>query len=363
VETPELIADALKATGWTRAELARQAGIPQSVLSAYEHRSREPSVAALGRILAAAGRELRAGPGSGSGSGSGVGPGRPGPGRAASLVGAPLAALINGDTLRRAADLRTRGVAPTLAVIAGSGDGASARYVRGLRRSAERVEVDCELVEVSGSDMIAAVAGANRRPDVHGVVIQTPLPPGLRAEDVAAGLDPAKDVDGAGVSAAGRLALRLPAFAPATATAVIELLAHHGVALEGRKVVVIGRSNVVGRPLAQLLTDRHATVTICHSRTPDLPSVTAGADVVVAAVGRAGLVGPAHVGAGAVVIDVGTNVGVDGVLRGDVDPAVAWAGPTGAGVAGLSPVPGGVGPVTTAVLLRHTVDAAERVAE
>jgi methylenetetrahydrofolate dehydrogenase (NADP+)/methenyltetrahydrofolate cyclohydrolase len=355
METPELIADALAATGWTRAELARQAGIPQSVLSAYEHRSREPSVAALGRILAAAGRELRAGPGSAVLAGAETLPS--GSGQAASLVGAPLAAAINEDTRRRAADLRARGVAPTLAVIAGTGDGASARYVRSLRRAADRVGVDCEVVEVSGPDMVAAVAGANRRPDVHGVVIQTPLPPGLKAEDVAAGLEPAKDVDGAGVSSAGRLALGLPAFAPATATAVIELLAHHGVALDGRRVAVIGRSNVVGRPLAQLLTDRHATVTVCHSRTPDLPAVTAMADVVIAAVGRVGLVGPGHVGPGAVVIDVGTNVGADGVLRGDVDPAVA-----GAGVAGLSPVPGGVGPVTTAVLLRHTMDAAERAA-
>jgi methylenetetrahydrofolate dehydrogenase (NADP+)/methenyltetrahydrofolate cyclohydrolase len=351
VETPELIADALTATGWTRAELARQAGIPQSVLSAYEHRSRKPSVAALGRILAAAGRELRAGPDPGADAGSPP----PGPVQAASLVGTLLAGTINEDTRQRATDLRGRGVAPTLAVIAGTGDAASARYVRSLRRAADRVEVNCEVVEVSGSAMVAAVAGANRRPDVHGVVIQTPLPPGLRAEDVAAGLDAAKDVDGAGVSSAGRLALGLPAFAPATAVAVIELLAHHNVALEGRRVAVIGRSNVVGRPLAQLLIDRHATVTVCHSRTPDLPALTAMADVVIAAAGRAGLVGPRHVGSGAVVIDVGTNVGADGVLRGDVDPAVA-----GAGVAGLSPVPGGVGPVTTAVLLRHTVDAAER---
>jgi methylenetetrahydrofolate dehydrogenase (NADP+)/methenyltetrahydrofolate cyclohydrolase len=357
VETPEIIVEALAATGWTRAELARRAGIPQSVLSAYEHRSREPSVAALGRILAAAGWELRAAPGIAVGAGSGPGSVGPPADRAASLLGAPLAALISADTGRRAADLRGRGVVPLLAVISGTGDEASARYVRGLLRAAERVEVDCEVVEVSGPGMVAAVAGANRRSDVHGVVIQTPLPPGLRAEVVAAGLDPAKDVDGAGVASAGRLALGLPAFAPATATAVIELLAHHGVALEGRHVVVIGRSNVVGRPLAQLLTGRHATVTVCHSRTPDLPAVTARADVVIAAVGRAGLVGPAHVRAGAVVIDVGTNVGVDGVLRGDVDPAVA-----GVGLAGLSPVPGGVGPVTTAVLLRHTVDAAERAA-
>jgi methylenetetrahydrofolate dehydrogenase (NADP+)/methenyltetrahydrofolate cyclohydrolase len=145
----------------------------------------------------------------------------------------------------------------------------------------------------------------------------------------------------------------LPAFAPATAEAVIRLLERYDVALAGRHAVVVGRSAVVGKPVAQLLLDRHATVTICHSRTRDLPAITRTADVLIAAVGRAGLITADHVRPGAVVIDVGTNSSDDGGLVGDVDPLVA-------AVAGaLSPVPGGVGPVTTALLLAHVLAAAD----
>ena len=145
----------------------------------------------------------------------------------------------------------------------------------------------------------------------------------------------------------------LPAFAPATAEAVLALLDHYQVELRGRHAVVVGRSVVVGKPVAHLLLDRHATVTICHSRTPDLAAITRQADVLVAAVGRAWLIGPGHVSPGSTVIDVGTNATPDGGLAGDVDPAVAAID----GVA-LTPVPGGVGPVTTALLLRHVVSAA-----
>ena len=165
-------------------------------------------------------------------------------------------------------------------------------------------------------------------------------------------IDPAKDVDGANPVSLGRLMTGLPAFAPATAEAVLALLDLHEVALSGRRAVVVGRSAVVGKPVAQLLLARDATVTVCHSRTVDLAAVTATAEVLVVAAGRAGLVGPDFVAPGAVVVDVGTNATADGGLAGDVDPAVAE-------VAGaLSPVPGGVGPVTTALLLRHVVSAA-----
>jgi methylenetetrahydrofolate dehydrogenase (NADP+) / methenyltetrahydrofolate cyclohydrolase len=143
----------------------------------------------------------------------------------------------------------------------------------------------------------------------------------------------------------------LPAFAPATAEAVLRLLDHYRIELTGRHAVVVGRSAVVGKPVAHLLLDRNATVTICHSRTRDLAAITRQADVLVVAAGRAGLIGPDHVAPGTTVIDVGTNATPDGGLAGDVDPKVA-------DVAGaLSPVPGGVGPVTTALLLRHVTDA------
>jgi methylenetetrahydrofolate dehydrogenase (NADP+)/methenyltetrahydrofolate cyclohydrolase len=161
-------------------------------------------------------------------------------------------------------------------------------------------------------------------------------------------------VDGASPESLGRLVAGLPAFAPATAEAVLALLDHYQVQLRGRHAVVVGRSVVVGKPVAHLLLDRHATVTICHSRTGDLPAFTRQADVLVAAAGRAALIGPGHVSPGTIVIDVGTNA-TPGGLAGDVDPAVAE-------VAGaLTPVPGGVGPVTTALLLRHVVAATAAV--
>ena len=159
-------------------------------------------------------------------------------------------------------------------------------------------------------------------------------------------------MDGANPVSLGRLMTGLPAFAPATAAAVLALLDYYQVALSGRRTVVVGRSAVVGKPVAQLLIGRDATVTVCHSRTVDLASVTRAAEILVVAAGRAGLIGPEHVAPGAVVIDVGTNATADGGLAGDVDPAVAGV------AAALSPVPGGVGPVTTALLLRHVTEAA-----
>ena len=159
-------------------------------------------------------------------------------------------------------------------------------------------------------------------------------------------------MDGASPESLGRLTAGLPAFAPATAEAVLALLDYYQVELHGRHAVVVGRSVVVGKPVAHLLLDRHATVTISHSRTADLAAITRQADVLVVAAGRASLIGPEHVSPGATVIDVGTNVTDAGRLAGDVDPAVAGV------AAALSPVPGGVGPVTTALLLRHVVEAA-----
>jgi methylenetetrahydrofolate dehydrogenase (NADP+)/methenyltetrahydrofolate cyclohydrolase len=204
--------------------------------------------------------------------------------------------------------------------------------------------------------IIAALTQLADDPEVHGVILQTPLPDQANLAELATAIPIAKDIDGASPESLGRLAAGLPAFAPATAEAVLALLDHYQAELLGRRAVVVGRSVVVGKPVAHLLLDRHATVTICHSRTLDLASVTREADVLVAAVGRAGLIGPGHVSPGTVVIDVGTNATADGGLAGDVAPAVADV----EGVA-LTPVPGGVGPVTTALLLRHVVAAAARI--
>jgi len=238
--------------------------------------------------------------------------------------------------------------------------------VRSLAAAAARVGVGCDIIDLVAIDLVAAEpedAAARIRAaaselsalaSVHGIIVATPLPGGVRLAALAGAIDPGKDVDGANPVSLGRIMTGLPAFAPATAEAVIRLLDHHRIALSGRRVVVVGRSAVVGKPLAHLLLDRDATVTICHSRTRDLAAITVQADVLVVAAGRAGLIGTGHVAPGATVIDVGTNATPDGRLAGDVDPAVAQ-------IAGaLSPVPGGVGVVTTAVLLRHVTEAAAR---
>ena len=269
------------------------------------------------------------------------------------LTGKELAAAIRAETAARVAD----GPQPRLAVVVATADEASLWYVRSIAKAASGLGIACDLADLGPGATATGIRETLERlsadPGVHGVMLQTPLPPGASAQELAAAIDPAKDVDGANPLSLGRLAAGLPAFAPATAAAVMALLDHYGVALEGRRTVVVGRSTVVGKPLAHLLLDRNATVTVCHSRTRDLAAVTSTAEVLVAAVGRAGLIGAEHVAPGAVVIDVGTNPTEDGGLAGDVD-STAVADRAGA----LTPVPGGVGPVTTALLLRHTAQAA-----
>jgi methylenetetrahydrofolate dehydrogenase (NADP+) / methenyltetrahydrofolate cyclohydrolase len=262
------------------------------------------------------------------------------------IDGKAVAAAINAETAADPADAH-------LAIVLPTDDGSSAWYVRSIKRAAEKAGIRCTVEEPPPDELLTRLDALSADPDVHAIMCQTPLPAGLRLEDVGQHIDPAKDVDGANPASLGRLASGLPAFAPATAAAVIELLHAEQVPLTGRRVVVIGRSLVVGKPVALLLLAENATVTVCHSRTTDLPGVCREADVLVAAVGRAGLVDGSYVRPGAVVIDVGINPTADGGITGDVDAAAV------SGVAGaLTPVPGGVGPVTTALLLRNTVRAA-----
>ena len=272
------------------------------------------------------------------------------------LSGRELAADIRAGTTARAEELAVAGRPPRLTVVTATDDAASAWYVRSIATAAAKAGIGCEVEDLgpaaSAADIGAQLAALSGDPTVHAIILTTPLPGGARLAELAAAIDPAKDVDGANPVSLGRLMTGLPAFAPATAEAVLVLLDHHRIALEGRHAVVVGRSAVVGKPVAHLLLDRNATVTICHSRTRDLAAVTRQAEVLVVAAGRAGLIGPDHVAPGATVIDVGTNATPDGGLAGDVDPKVA-------GIAGaLSPVPGGIGPVTTALLLRHVTEAA-----
>jgi len=273
------------------------------------------------------------------------------------LDGRELAARLRAKASATLAECAAAGITVRLAIIVATTDESAAWYVRSLRAAASRLGVECDITElppsVPGAEISAALGVLSADPLVHGIVLQAPLPAGLSLPATASAIDPAKDVDGSSPLSLGRLLAGLPAFAPATAQAVLELLDVHGVGLAGRRAVVVGRSVVVGKPVAQLLLARDATVTVCHSRTPDLAAVTREADVLVVAAGRPGLITSEHVRPGAVVIDVGTNAGADGSLTGDVDAASV-----GAVAGGLSPVPGGVGPVTTAQLLLNTVTAA-----
>ncbi|RMI32262.1 bifunctional 5,10-methylenetetrahydrofolate dehydrogenase/5,10-methenyltetrahydrofolate cyclohydrolase [Nocardia stercoris] len=276
-----------------------------------------------------------------------------------SLPGKELAAALNSATRERAAALtESRGRAPQLMLVVANDDPASGWYVKSLQRAAERLGIICDTLDLGATATAEAIRerlhALSADPAVDAVMLQTPLPAGVGLNDVSIAIAPAKDVDGVSPASLGLLAAGLPGFPPATSEAVVELAKHHGVPLSGRHVAVVGRSNVVGKPLAQLLLAEDATVTVCHSRTTDLPAATSAADVVVAAVGRAGLITGDHVREGAVVIDVGTNEGPDGGIVGDVDAASVDGK-----AAALSPVPGGVGPVTTALLMRHVVTAAE----
>jgi len=269
------------------------------------------------------------------------------------LSGRDLAKEVRAAVAARAAELTKTGRQPRLAVVTANDDGGSAAYVRSISAAAAREGIACDVARTTtATGITATLTSLADDPEVHGIILQTPLPEGASLAALATLIPAQKDVDGASPESIGRLVAGLPAFAPATAEAVLTLLDHYGVELRGRHAVVVGRSVVIGKPAAHLLLDRHATVTICHSRTADLADITRQADVLVAAAGRAGLIGPWHVSPGTTVIDVGTNATREGGLAGDVDPTVA-------GVAGaLTPVPGGVGPVTTALLLRHVVEAA-----
>jgi methylenetetrahydrofolate dehydrogenase (NADP+)/methenyltetrahydrofolate cyclohydrolase len=271
------------------------------------------------------------------------------------IEGRQIAEILRGATAVDVAGLREKGVAPTLGIVVPTDDKSTASYVDSLVRVAETIGIDIrrtDLVEPSGEEVAAVVGELSTNPDVHGVLCQSPLPPGVLLGDIGAQIHPSKDVDGANPTSLGRLAAGLPAFAPATAQAVIEILRHEQVGLRAADAVVVGRSNIVGKPVALLLVAEDATVTVCHSQTEDLAGQARRADVLVVAVGRPKLIGAEHVKRGAIVVDVGINVTGEGDIVGDVDTAAVEQ------IARITPVPGGVGPVTTSVLLRNIAGAA-----
>ncbi len=274
------------------------------------------------------------------------------------LDGRRVASDLRSELADRVARLGTAsdGAAPQLAILRSGTSQASALYASSLERAARAVGVEPLALTDDSVPLIETIDRLNADPRVAGIVVAQPLSDLELGRRLVERIDPAKDVDGATPSNAGWLARGEPAFVPATALAVIALLEAHDVPVAGRRAVIIGRSAVVGRPVASLLVARDATVVICHRATRDLASETQRAELLVAAAGSPGLVVPAMVNSSTIVVDCGINATPSGVV-GDVDfPSVAPL------VTAISPVPGGVGPVTPMMVLRQTVEAAERVA-
>jgi len=272
------------------------------------------------------------------------------------LDGKSLAAELRADIRQRVAALSQRGKRPGVAVLLVGDDAASRVYVRNKTRACEETGIRSRQIDlpasVSETALLAEIERLNDDPEIHGILVQLPLPPHLDVARVQAAVSPAKDADGFHVENLGALLAGRPRLVPCTPAGILRLIERAGVPLAGRRAVVIGRSNIVGKPLALLLLQKDATVTICHSQSRDLESIARSADLLVAAVGRAKLVTGAMVKPGACVIDVGMNRLADGKLAGDVDFASA------AEVAGwITPVPGGVGPMTVAMLLENCLKA------
>jgi methylenetetrahydrofolate dehydrogenase (NADP+)/methenyltetrahydrofolate cyclohydrolase len=275
------------------------------------------------------------------------------------LDGKALAARIKGELGQTVTALHARGVEPGLAVVLVGDDPASQIYVRNKTSSCAEAGIrtfDHRLpAATSQAELLALVKKLNADPAVDGVLIQLPLPPGLDARPIMEAVDPRKDVDGIHPDNLGHLLMGEPRFVACTPFGIMKLVEESGLPLAGTNAVVVGRSNMVGKPMAALLTNANATVTLCHSKTRDLGAVVGGADLVVAAVGRPEMVRGAWIKPGAVVIDVGINRRADGKLLGDVEFA-----PAAERASAITPVPGGVGPMTIAMLLANTVTAAQR---
>lgn len=277
------------------------------------------------------------------------------------IDGNALARSVREEVGLRVQALKARGISPGLAVVLVGDDPASAVYVRNKVKDCEEVGITSTLdrlaADTTEQALLERIGQLNADPAVHGILVQLPLPRHINEHRVIEAIDAAKDVDGFHVSNVGLLMTGKPLFRPCTPYGVMRMLEHAGTPLDGAHAVVIGRSNIVGKPQALMLLAAGATVTICHSRTRDLAAQVRQADVVVAAVGKVGLVTADMVKPGATIIDVGMNRDAQGKLCGDVD----YAGVSQ--VAGaITPVPGGVGPMTRAMLLVNTIEAAERAA-
>lgn len=276
--------------------------------------------------------------------------------------GAPVAKAITEGLIPTVEELKAKGVTPRLAVIRVGEREDDLSYERGLTKrfasAGAEVETAALPADVSQEDLESCISALNGREDVHGILMFSPLPRHLNEARARALLSPAKDVDcltdaNAYCVYAGKTSEGVPGYPPCTPRAVLEILDFYGYDVAGKNVTVVGRSAVVGKPLAMLLLHRNATVTICHTKTADLAAACKQADLLVVCAGKAALIGKEHVRPGQALVDVGIHV-VEGVLCGDADPAAGEVAEQ------FTPVPGGVGAVTTSVLLKHTVDAAKR---
>ena len=282
------------------------------------------------------------------------------PSGATIIDGNALSAQLRADVMRRVQALKARGITPGLAVVLVGDNPASQVYVRnkvkacadaGLHSVLERYEAD-----MTEAALLARIDALNQDPSIHGILVQLPVPKHIDANKVIEAIAPEKDVDGFHIASAGALMVGQSGFLPCTPYGCMKMLESINYDLRGKHAVVIGRSNIVGKPMAMLLLQKNATVTICHSGTKDLKAMTLQADVIVAAVGKANVLTADMVKPGAVVIDVGMNRNDQGKLCGDVDYAGVRA------VAGaITPVPGGVGPMTITMLLVNTLESAERL--
>ncbi|MEA3395318.1 MAG: bifunctional methylenetetrahydrofolate dehydrogenase/methenyltetrahydrofolate cyclohydrolase FolD [Pseudomonadota bacterium] len=277
------------------------------------------------------------------------------------IDGNALSKQLRADVAQRAAALKARGITPGLAVILVGDNPASQVYVRNKVKACEDSGLHSVLEKYEASmteaQLLARIEALNNDPAIHGILVQLPLPAHIDAHKVIEAISPAKDVDGFHVASAGALMVGQPGFWPCTPYGCMKMLESINYDLKGKHAVVIGRSNIVGKPMALMLLGQNATVTVCHSATKDLKAMTLQADVIVAAVGKRNVLTADMVKPGAVVIDVGMNRNDEGKLCGDVDfegvkQVAGW----------ITPVPGGVGPMTITMLLVNTMEAAERVA-
>ena len=276
------------------------------------------------------------------------------------LLGKEVTAALNERIKGDVEKLKAKGVIPMLGIVRVGERPDDLSYERGAVKRCETLGVSYEKFllpeNVSQDELMETIRTVNKREDIHGVLIFRPLPGHLDEKEVIRALDPEKDVDGiTDGSMVGVFTSTAQGFPPCTPQACMEILDHYGIDCTGKKAVVIGRSLVVGKPAAMMLLKKNATVTICHTRTKDMPSVVKEADIVIVAAGRAGVVDDTYLSPGQIVIDVGINVNEEGKLCGDVD--YEKAEPV---VEAITPVPGGVGSVTTSVLIGHVVEAAMR---